>query len=181
MAKRLTLLLGGARSGKSGYAEEWASRQGTKVLFVATAEALDSEMAGRIARHRSSRPPAWLTLEVPVAVAEAIRAQPPGYDALVLDCVTLLVSNVLMRLPEHAGQDDVDAAVSQELDLLLSVYEQSGVSWLLVSNEVGMGLVPPTPLSRRYRDALGRANQRLAEAADEVALLVAGLPWRLKG
>jgi adenosylcobinamide kinase/adenosylcobinamide-phosphate guanylyltransferase len=97
-----------------------------------------------------------------------------------LDCVTLLVSNVLLSLPEDASQESVNAAVIAEVEALLSACEHTGAVWLVVSNEVGMGLVPPYRLGRLYRDALGMANQRIAQAADEVLLLVAGLPWALK-
>jgi adenosylcobinamide kinase/adenosylcobinamide-phosphate guanylyltransferase len=180
MAKRLIFLLGGARSGKSHYAETWARRQGQRVLFVATAEPTDAEMRRRVADHRQSRPTDWHTLEAPRRTAREIAACPYEYDTLLLDCLTLLTSNILLGLPESATQRQANAAALTEIERLLEVYAASEATWLVVSNEVGMGVVPPTRLGVLYRDMLGRVNQRLAQAADEVLLLVAGIPWRLK-
>ncbi len=180
MAGRLILLLGGARSGKSRYAEAWAQAHGRRVLFVATAQVFDDEMRQRIARHRSDRPSAWDTVEAHLHVGAAIRAALAGHDTVLVDCITLLASNVLLAQPEDVAQDAVNQAVLAEVDDLLAVQATSSATWLVVSNEVGMGVVPPTRLGRFYRDALGYANQRLAQVADEVLLLVAGLPWRLK-
>lgn len=180
MPKRLIFLLGGARSGKSHYAEEWATQHGQEVLFVATAQAFDDEMRGRIADHRAQRPATWQTLEAPLGVGEAIQAANFSGDTLVLDCLTLLASNALLTLPEDCTQEQANAVILGEVDALLAAYAQSEATWLVVSNEVGMGVVPPYRLGRLYRDGLGRANQRLAQAADEVLLLVAGLAWRLK-
>jgi adenosylcobinamide kinase / adenosylcobinamide-phosphate guanylyltransferase len=181
MDRQLMFVLGGARSGKSTYAQEWAQQHGREVLFVATAQAYDDDMRQRIARHRNDRPAHWHTLEVPLNVADAIRAQTLPHDTVVIDCLTLLASNVLLSLPEDADQDTVNAAVLAEVDALLSAYATSSASWLIVSNEVGMSVVPPTRLGNLFRDALGRANQRLASQSDQVVLLVAGLPWYLKG
>ncbi len=182
MGKRLIFLLGGARSGKSRYAETWALEHGRNVLYVATAQAFDDEMRERIAQHRAHRPARWRTLEAPRAVGAAIRQAMPGadVDTVLLDCVTLLASNALLALPEDAGQERVNEAVLSEVNALIEAYEASAATWLVVSNEVGMGIVPPTRLGRFFRDALGLANQRLAQAADEVLFLVAGLPWHLK-
>lgn len=182
MARELTLVLGGARSGKSTYVEDRARATGERVLFVATAEAFDDEMRERIARHRADRPPGWTTLEAPRNIRQpllaALAAQP--YDTVVFDCVTLLASNALLALSDEDSQDDATAAVLAEVNGLLDAYAASEARWWVVSNEVGMGVVPPTRLGRFYRDALGRANQRLAAAATDVQLIVAGLPWRLK-
>lgn len=180
MGKRLIFLLGGARSGKSTFAEDWAKTHGREVVFVATAQAFDSEMQERIIAHRESRPAHWHTIEAPLQVGAAIQQAQAGYDTLVLDCVTLLASNAVLQLPEDCMQAQADAAVMAEMDGLIEAYQQSDATWLVISNEVGMGIVPPYRLGRVYRDALGRANQRLAGVADEVLLLVAGLPWRLK-
>lgn len=180
MAKRLILILGGARSGKSRLAEKRAREHGGRVLFVATAEAKDDEMRARIAEHRGQRPADWRTLEAPRRVAQRIADCGYQHDILILDCVTLLTSNVLLGMPETTAPADAEAAILREIDDLLTVYERSEATWLVVSNEVGMGLVPPNRLGRLYRDVLGRVNQRLAESADEALLLVAGLPWRLK-
>lgn len=180
MGKQLILLLGGARSGKSTYAENWAAEYGQQVLFVATAQPSDDEMCERIAAHRASRPASWHTLEAPHDTGAAIRQVAQSYDTLVLDCLTLLATNALLRLPDDCTQADADAAVMTEVSGLLQAYVNSSATWLVVSNEVGMGLVPPYRLGRLYRDSLGRANQRVAQVADEVLLLVAGLAWRLK-
>jgi len=181
---RLTLLLGGARSGKSTYAETWAAERGGRVLFVATAQAFDDEMRERIAAHRAARPPDWDTLEVPLNAGRALAAQleTTPYDTVVVDCMTLLASNALMELPEDAAQVDATRAVMAQATALTAAWEAAPppTNLLVVTNEVGMGVVPPTRLGRHYRDALGRANQHLAAAADDVLLFVAGLPWALK-
>lgn len=174
----LTLILGGARSGKSAYAERLA-REGGDVLFVATATAGDDEMARRIATHRAERPPAWRTLEVSRDVAGAVAAVSPPAATVLLDCVTLLVSNILLA-HESAGDAAIGRAVDAEIDALLAGVAAGEARWIVVSNEVGMGLVPPYPLGRAYRDLLGRANARLAARADRAYLLVAGLPLDLK-
>jgi adenosylcobinamide kinase/adenosylcobinamide-phosphate guanylyltransferase len=179
-AKELILLLGGARSGKSHFAETWARAHGQFVLFVATAQALDGEMQARIARHRDKRPPHWRTLEAPTHVGERIRQEGDGFDTVIVDCITLLASNVLRQLPEDGSEADYSAVLMQEIEALLHAHGESNATWLLVSNEVGMGIVPPYPLGRRFRDGLGWANQQLAAEADQVVLLVAGLPWHLK-
>ncbi|MBA3533785.1 MAG: bifunctional adenosylcobinamide kinase/adenosylcobinamide-phosphate guanylyltransferase [Ardenticatenales bacterium] len=180
MGKRLILLLGGARSGKSRLAEQWADEQGQNVLFVATAQAFDADMQERIARHRAERPTHWQTLEAPLAVSHALQPVMQSYDTVVVDCITLLASNVLLTLPEDCTQAMATNAVLEEIEALLASYQDSEATWIVVSNEVGMGIVPPSTLGRLFRDALGRANQRLASVADEVVLLVAGLPWWLK-
>ncbi len=180
MGKSLTLILGGARSGKSTLAQAMAQAAGGRVLFVATAAALDGEMAARIAAHRAARPAGWATLEAQTRVGAAIRAWPDPADTVLLDCLTLLVSNRLVALPEDAPAEATHRAVLEEVDGLLAAYNASPTDWIIVSNEVGLGLVPPYPLGRLYRDELGYANQRLAQAASRVAFLVAGLPLWLK-
>lgn len=182
MTGRLIFLLGGARSGKSAYAERWAREQGQQVLFVATAQAFDDEMRERIAHHQAERPPDWHTLEAPLNPASALGAalENKQYDTVLIDCITLLASNLLLTLADDCSQAEANAVIMREVDSLLTVYQRFDATWLMVSNEVGMGVVPPSRLGRLYRDALGRANQRLAQSADEVLLLVAGLPWALK-
>ncbi len=180
MAKRLIFLLGGARSGKSHYAESWARAHGNRVLLVATAEAKDADMRGRIADHQAARPPDWHTLEAPIDTARQIAATAFEYDTLILDCITLMTSNILLSLPDTATQKEANDAALCEIERLLAAQAKSDATWLVVSNEVGMGVVPPTRLGNLYRDMLGRANQRIAGQADEMLLLVAGVAWRLK-
>jgi adenosylcobinamide kinase/adenosylcobinamide-phosphate guanylyltransferase len=180
MSKKLTLVLGGARSGKSAHAERLAAERGGNILFVATAEAGDEEMAARIAAHRAARPAAWRTLEAPRNTGPAIQASAGDADLVLLDCLTLLANNVIAPLPESASAAQAEAALTAEVDALLAAYAAGRAAWIVISNEVGLGLVPPYPLGRVYRDALGRANQRLAAAADEALFMVAGLPLRIK-
>ena len=177
---KITLILGGARSGKSTYAENLARKLGRDdVLYVATAEALDQEMQDRIAKHRAQRPQAWRTLEAPLHPARALLAQRPPEPVILLDCLTMLISNLLLA-HEGEGEAAVDAAVQAEIGELTAAVAQLDVHLIVVSNEVGLGLVPDNALGRIYRDVLGRANQALARAADEVVFMVAGLPMRIK-
>jgi adenosylcobinamide kinase/adenosylcobinamide-phosphate guanylyltransferase len=181
MPGRLTLILGGARSGKSRYAENAAPRLGRRVLYVATAQAGDDEMAARIAAHQSARPADWLTLEAATQVGQAIQQSSAEPDVILLDCITLLAANVVARLNEPIDEATAMAALNPEIDGLLAAYQARPAHWLVISNEVGLGVVPAYPLGRVYRDALGRANQRLAAASDNVLFMVAGLPLVLKG
>lgn len=187
--KRLVLILGGARSGKSVYAERITPRlaHGAAVVYVATGQASDEEMAARIARHRAARPREWTTIEAPLDPASALAAEPATAKAgvVLLDCVTLWMANLLLTTsPEleqtQAESADAEARAWQEVEALLALYRSAPWSLVLVSNEVGMGLVPPYPLGRVYRDLLGRVNARLAAEADAVVLLVAGLAVELK-
>lgn len=183
MARRLTLILGGARSGKSSYAEQLAGAQGENVLYLATAQAWDVEMATRIANHRAQRPSHWYTVEAPQQAGAALAAAlstAPHCKIVLLDCLTLLASNVLIALPETATEAQATDALMSEVAALLQVYQAHDLDWIIVSNEVGLGIVPPYPLGRLYRDALGRANQALAQVADEVLFMVAGLPLVVK-
>jgi len=185
MPKKLTLILGGARSGKSFYAENLAAERGDHVLYIATAQAFDDEMAARIAAHRAQRPANWRTLEAPLdvgrAIAHDLTHEASAPDVILLDCLTLLANNALLDLPEPVAQEQADAALMAEVDALLAAYDAGGnTKWIIVSNEVGLGIVPAYPLGRVYRDALGRANQRLATAADEVIFMVSGLPMTVK-
>jgi adenosylcobinamide kinase / adenosylcobinamide-phosphate guanylyltransferase len=170
---QLTLITGGARSGKSTFAQRVAEARGGEVLFVATAEALDGEMAAKIARHRADRPAHWRTLEEPRHLARALEAAPAA-PLVLLDCVTLWVSNLLLS---EGGSWEAAAA---ELDALLAWRRSSGAELLVVTNEVGLGIVPADPLSRAYREWLGHFNQRLAAQAGAVYLLVSGIPVELK-
>ena len=179
---KLTLILGGARSGKSAYAEKLAGQGGRSVTYIATAQALDEEMAARIAHHQSKRSPNWQTLEIPLGVGAAWQAQSLQTEVVLLDCLTLLVSNLILAACPDADQPDENAAtvrLEAEVRQLLEAIRASPAEWIVVSNEVGMGLVPPYPLGRIYRDLLGWANQQLAARADEVIFMIAGVPMRL--
>ncbi len=175
--KSIILILGGARSGKSSYAQKMAMDRGGKVLFCATALPLDSEMRQRIRAHRRSRPSDWETLEVQDNLAAALKDRVKECDTVIVDCITLLAANCMGRTA--IGKQAVKR-VEIEIRGLISLMQRSRCSFILVSNEVGGGIVPDNAMARAYRDSLGRANQLLAAAADEVILLTAGLPLRLK-
>ena len=172
----LVLVLGGARSGKSTAAERMA-RAGGRVLFIATAEALDEGMRRRIADHRRYRPDHWDTLEEPIHVSDAVRPLVERYDTFVLDCLTLWVSNLLLAGEEYSG---VEGTILETVRRLLDLIDEAGGRWILVSNEVGQGIVPASALARAYRDVLGRVNQLVASRADKAYLMVASLALDLK-
>lgn len=174
---KLTFILGGARSGKSDYAQRLAQKHGGRVTFLATATVGDDEMRIRITRHRAERPAGWMTREIPHGIAAALRLAPLQGDVVLLDCITLFVSNLLFL----DGFDDPDEnivtrRVDAEIEALLTHIAADSAEWIVVSNEVGLGLVPEYPLGRIYRDLLGRANRQLAACADKVFWLVAGIP-----
>mgnify|MGYP005838981751 CR=1 FL=1 len=177
----LILVLGGARSGKSWYAEKLAVELGgDKVLFVATAEARDEEMRLRIQTHRANRPVDWRTLEAPMGLAAALGATLNDAPVVLLDCVTLWVTNILLSLGEEPAAEDAEKAVMAEVQALVDLISHSEATFIAVSNEVGMGVVPAYPLGRLYRDLLGRVNQVLAAHADQVVLMIAGLAIDIK-
>jgi adenosylcobinamide kinase/adenosylcobinamide-phosphate guanylyltransferase len=183
-AKRVVLLLGGARSGKSYQAQEIAKKMAGEVLFVATATAGDEDMRARIAKHREDRPPTWRTLEAPLQIGCRIEAGLGAADIVIIDCITLLVNNLFCQYEERqfeSIEDSVlDRQVSAEIMRLKECIAKIPASFIIISNEVGLGIVPDNRMGRLYRDCLGRANQLLAEAADEVYLMVAGIPLRIK-
>lgn len=176
----ITLILGGARSGKSSYAQSLAEGSGKSVTFLATARALDEEMSARIQKHRAARPVNWETLEIPLDIASHV--QQIKSDVVILDCMTLLVSNLLMQ---YVKDDLVDEepfiqSVQKEVNQLIAKMREPKQDWVIISNEVGLGLVPPYQMGRVYRDAIGWANQRLAREADKVIFMVAGIPTFIK-
>ncbi len=166
---RRLLVLGGARSGKSRFAQEQAEASGLDLLFIATAQAYDREMTERIARHAEARDGRWRLVEAPLDLVEALGEARPG-RLLLVDCMTLWLSNRMLR------GDDLDAATGQ-LERAIGALRGPAV---FVSNEVGAGIVPDNALARRFRDAQGRLNQALASACDTVVLVAAGLPLQLK-
>ena len=178
------LITGGARSGKSRYAQELAVRSGGPVLFVATAVAGDEEMRQRIEQHRRARPPSWRTLEVATGVGNGIIKGIGDAQLVIIDCITMLVNNIFSKYSDVTGEN-IDASlvedgVDAEVNRLLECINRTQASFIIVTNEVGMGLVPASRMSRLYRDLLGRANQILAEEVDEVCLMVSGLPVTIK-
>ncbi|MDR3471446.1 MAG: bifunctional adenosylcobinamide kinase/adenosylcobinamide-phosphate guanylyltransferase [Devosia sp.] len=172
MSARHVLVLGGARSGKTGFAERLAMGAGIRPAYLATAEMLDSEMRERVESHRRQRAGRFETIEEPLALAGALERATTRHDVVLVDCLTLWITNLL-----GAGRD-VAAAV-EELSMALARIETSRV--ILVSNEVGLGIVPDNPLARTFRDLAGSTHQRLAEICDDVYFVVAGLPLTLKG
>jgi len=178
----LTLILGGARSGKSEHAVRLANELSENVLYIATAQPLDEEMASRIELHKRTRPSNWKTIEIPKHIQRSISKLIESVDVVILDCLTLLVSNILMTIPDHEHPDDDLARelISNDINDLVSYIQSNRASWIIVSNEVGLGLVPAYPLGRVYRDQLGWANKYIADKADEVLLMVAGLPMNVK-
>jgi len=191
---RLIVILGGARSGKSAFAERLAASSGRSVAFIATATAGDDEMRERIARHRATRPKGWHTIEEPLDLAGAVRQAAELADVVLLDCVTLWLGNVLLQESRQHEKDDEDEVefhttgrlfderALKESEALLAAVRSLGPNKILivVTNEVGLGIVPAYPLGRLYRDTLGYVNQRLAQAADRVYLMVAGMAVDLK-
>jgi adenosylcobinamide kinase/adenosylcobinamide-phosphate guanylyltransferase len=183
---RLVLVLGGARSGKSDFAQRLAEMQSGKVIYAATAAAVDVEMAERIAAHRSSRPAGWRTVEACTDVASSLVPFLDHNPTVLLDCLTLLASNVLFAVARDIGEEAPNlnavagARLQGELESLLSLLSEVDFHLIIVSNEVGEGIVPANRLSRLYRDLLGRANAYLARKADTVYLMVAGLPVDIK-
>ena len=177
MAKKTTLLLGGARSGKSYYAQQLAMELSDNVLFVATGEALDEEMQARIAEHKKARPKNWRTVEIPTGIGREIERQIGDAEVVLIDCLTLLVSNLLRDEPDYP---EAEKRMMSEINELIAAMDKLDASFVIVSNEVGMGLVPKTRLGRIYRDLLGKANQLIASQATEVYLMVAGIPIKLE-
>ena len=178
---KITLLLGGARSGKSSYAQRLADESGKSVTFLATAQALDDEMSARIKKHKAERPADWQTLEVPLDSASHVGQIKS--DVVILDCMTLLATNLLMQFVKDDLVDEAPftKAIHEEVDDLLVAIRAGEKDWIIISNEIGLGLVPPYQMGRVYRDLLGWANQRLAREADKVIFMVAGIPMVVKG
>ena len=165
------LILGGARSGKSQHAQKLAEDARPDRTFIATAEGLDDEMSERIARHQADRGDAWQTVEAPISLCAAIEQACDDQYSVLVDCLTLWLSNIM-----HA-EFDVDGEVQR----LAQTVQAVSTPLIIVSNEVGMGIVPETPLGRKFRDVHGRLNQKIGQVCDRVEFVAAGLPLRLKG
>ena len=169
----LTFLLGGARSGKSTLAVQMADRQELPVTYIATAEPFDDDLRARVERHRAERPPHWTTVECPVELPAAVNAAPHD-EFLIIDCLTVWLANLFV----HLGDADIAAIADRERALVAALQARRGPT-VVVSNEVGMGVHPDSPLGRVYRDELGRLNQLVADGAHTTLLLVAGKALRL--
>ncbi len=174
--KKTILIIGGARSGKSRFAQELGRKLGGQVLFVATAEAGDEEMSQRIEEHRKKRPANWRTLEAGSHLGRQIKQEIGDAQLVIVDCIALLVSNIFSQHNEQTLEKQVMAEIKE----LVECTRKTDASFIIVSNEVGLGLVPTSRVGRLYRDLLGKANQMLASHADEVYLMVAGLPMKIK-
>ena len=177
------LIIGGARSGKSRHAEQRAAESGLSVHVIVTAEALDEEMRLRIARHQADRPAGWKVVEAPRGLAAALTAEAAEGRCVVVDCLTLWLANLLAgaeNLPPGADAEQLPALTTERAALLGLIPTLPG-KVLFVANEVGLGLVPETPLGRLFRDEAGRLNQAVAALCDGVTLVAAGLPLKLKG
>jgi adenosylcobinamide kinase/adenosylcobinamide-phosphate guanylyltransferase len=178
LAKKNIFILGGVRSGKSRFAQELAKKLSKKVLFVATGEPLDEEMRARIDEHKKARPKSWRTLEMPTNIGQQLGAEIGDAEVVIIDCLTLLVSN---RIGEELDYLKAEKQVMAEINELIAGMDKLRASFIIISNEVGTGLVPEARLGRIYRDILGKANQLVAQHANEVYFMVAGIPMKMKG
>lgn len=185
---KITLVTGGARSGKSSFAEELIREKGDKILYVATAKAIDDEMKDRIKRHQERRPSYWDTLEQYSGLGDVLPERSENYDGILLDCVTIMSTNIIFDQPAMLKENttfeemlETEKILAAEIDDFISCFKDLNCDLILVTNEVGLGLVPEYPLSRFYRDALGRVNQALGRAADEVYFVTCGVPMKIKG
>lgn len=171
---KITFILGGARSGKSDYASELAKSAGKKVVFIATCILGDSEMKQRVRLHKKSRPRTWKLVEEGVCLDSALREVNAGYDAILIDCIGLFISNLM-------AVESSDKKIEQKVRGMIDAIKKNACEVIVVSNEVGMGIVPDNPLARRFRDLLGRANQMMAQSANQVIVMYAGIPMVAKG
>ena len=177
---RLILVTGGARSGKSGFAEQYVAKYGKKIAYIATSQCLDEEMAYRIKLHRQRRPESWVTYEAPFDAHEAILKAGESSDMILFDCLTLYISNLLCSFENLEAMDDIYQRVQEQCQSMLTAIKQIDATVVVVTNEVGTGIVPMDRLSREFRDQAGLANQLLAQAAQQVYLVVAGIPVDIK-
>jgi adenosylcobinamide kinase / adenosylcobinamide-phosphate guanylyltransferase len=168
---KITLITGGGRSGKSGQALSRAERYGSRA-FIATAEPIDGEMQERIARHKQERADSFITIEEPIDLDAALRKGPAGVETVVVDCLAVWVGNLMHHCPSREHEF---------IDRFIDGIGKTAFDLILVTNEVGMGIVPDNEMSRQYRDLLGMVNQRIAVLAHEVVLMVSGIPLIIKG
>lgn len=175
MKTRLILVTGGARSGKSGHAMSLAEAAGGWPVYIATATAGDTEMAERIAKHKDERGTSWATIEEPLDIKRVLAGMTRGENAVVLDCLTLWLTNIMMN-----DEEDFELAAGIMARELVSRLRVLGGTVVVVSNEIGMGLVPEGSIARRFRDMAGAVNRQFAEASDEVYFMVSGIPLKIK-
>lgn len=172
--KSVILITGGCRSGKSRFALDYANRHYEKKIYLATCEPLDEEMARRIELHKKARGPEWQTIEEPITIVDKVRRLGEEAQVILLDCLTLWTSNLLMKW-------DDEQKIMDEVEQFIETLTKSPLSFILVSNEVGMGIVPAEPIARQFRDLAGTINQKLAAVADTVIFMISGVPMFLKG
>lgn len=190
---KLIMITGGARSGKSSLAEKMAAELGENVLYIATAKPIDEEMVNRIKKHRESRPSHWETLEAYKKFDTVLHHRLDAKSAVLLDCITIMVSNLMLEYDNGEGLydtdwdsltpeqiDGIEQSIRQEVEGLITTAKDSNIPFIFVTNEVGLGVVPPYSMGRDYRDIAGRVNQQLAQAADEVYFCVSGIPMKIK-
>jgi adenosylcobinamide kinase/adenosylcobinamide-phosphate guanylyltransferase len=170
---KIIFISGGARSGKSRFAVKLAEGKKARIAFIATCQPLDKEMAKRIALHRKARPDSWQTFEEPRKVSRLLKKIGPKFDTVIIDCLTLLVSNLLLA---GSKENEIELQVKQIFSILKKIKGQA----IIVSNEVGLGIVPRNSLGRRFRDIAGRVNQIGAGKSDRVFFMISGLPLKLK-
>ena len=185
---KVTLITGGARSGKSSFAEDLVKEKGENILYVATAKPIDDEMKDRIKKHQEPRPDHWGLIEQYSGLSAVLLEESKKYDGILLDCVTIMSTNIIFDQPVMLKEDvtfeemmETEKVLVAEIQDLISCFKDLSCDLILVTNEVGLGLVPEYPLSRFYRDALGRVNQALGKAADEVYFVTCGCPMKIKG
>ncbi len=181
------MVTGGARSGKSTYAEKLCIDRNDKVAYIATSIPFDEGMKDRIKKHRASRPKEWKTYEIYKDIHESIAEMGKNHDTALLDCVTLLVNNLMFDFDMNWDAcsrneiDTIESNIQKEIDLLIEEIRKTNLYFVFVTNELGMGIVPENRLSRIYRDIAGRINQKIAALSDEVYLTVSGIPLKIKG
>ncbi len=178
---KLILITGGVRSGKSSFAEKLAAKLGEKIVFIATAQALDEEMEDRITQHRANRPFHWKTYEEPYQVAQVIQQVGQSTEVVLVDCLTLLISNLMQDYREGSSNEDLAHKIIRKIEKIIQESLKCQATIIIVSNEVGLGLVPANPMGRFFRDMLGKANQLIAAQSNRVYLMVSGIPLLIKG
>ncbi len=180
----ISLVLGGIKSGKTNYAETKAKeveKSGGKILYLATAQALDDEMKSRIDRHKSSRPSSWTTVEETLNIKEVLQREGDSYDFILFDCLTLWITNRCIEAGEEYNRDELMASIIDECEEYISIVKDLRCDLLIVSNQVELGLISPYPLGRMFQDLAGLLHQKIGKYSKNVVVLTAGFPTALKG